>query len=64
MDNKKRCSLDGKGRWPLNIKVLFRRDGSMDMGLDHLFRCKTLAEKLIENNVDFGDRVTWDLIGK
>ena len=34
------------------MKVLFRCDGSTDMGLGHLFRCKTLAKKLIDNNVD------------
>ena len=34
------------------MKVLFRCDGSTDMGLGHLFRCKTLAKRLIENNVE------------
>lgn len=34
------------------MKVVFRCDGSTDMGLGHLFRCKTLAKKLIDNNVD------------
>lgn len=51
MDNKKRYFFDAERWWALNMKIVFRCDGSTAMGLGHIFRCKTLASVLIEKGV-------------